>query len=336
MRYRRFKGYDYSRGGAMFATAALRDRRHAFFGHVDHDKVVWSREGEIAVADLSEACEKFKGKIRVHRWTLMPEHFHVRLSWPTGLDDPVKTIGAFMGRFKQMTQWHLAGRGAPIWEEGYHDLLCLSEKMNRKVDAYVDNNPLKWWLMKCDRSLMRVREPFPMPEFGDDEIWRAVGNGELVESERIVALRISRSVPDRALPEVVAICLRGAKERGYVYASTFYSPGERAVFGALAQEAGAAMIRLMPTFMELAYRPHGDEPQLFAAKRLLVMSRMNDPEEPPRRGELLELNDLCGKLAKASKEGRVVYVKMVDGKLVYETPAPVPAREELGVKWPGC
>ena len=172
-----------------------------------------------------------------------------------------------------------------------------------------------------------------MPEFGDDEIWRAVGNGELVESERIVALRISRQVPETLLPGVVAMCLRGAREKGYVYASTFYSPGERAVFGALAQETGAAMIRLMPTFMELAYRPHGDEPRLFAAKRLLVMSRMNDPEEPPRRGELLELNDLCGKLAKASKEGRVVYVKMVDGMLVYEMPAPVPARKGLGVKW---
>ena len=302
----------------MFATTALADRRRPLFGHVDHDKMILSREGEIAVRDFGEACEKFKGKIRVHRWSLMPEHFHVRFSWAAGLEEPVKTIGAFMGRFKQLSHWHIAGRSPTIWEPGYHDLICLSERMNRTVDAYIDNNPLKWWLMKCDPSLMRVHEPFPMPEFGEDEIWRAVGNPELVESPKIAALRISRQVPASRLPDVVEVCLRGAQTKGYVYASTFYSAGERAVFSALAQAKSAQMIRLIPTFMQLAYRPQGDETRLFAAKRLLVLSRMQDPQEPPRRGELLGLNALCAKLAHGSAGGKAVYVKYEEGGLKYD------------------
>lgn len=330
MRYRRFQGYDYAKGGAMFVTTALADRRSRLFGRVEREKVVLSREGEIAVRDFGEACEKFGGRIRVHRWTLMPDHFHVRFSWPAGLDEPVKTIGAFMGRFKQMSQWHLAGRGAPVWEPGYHDLVCLSARMNRAVDAYVENNALKWWLMHCDKSLMRVREPFPVPEFGDDEIWRAVGNEWLLDSPKIVALRISRQIPAARLAGVVETCRRGAVEKGYVYASTFYSPGERAVFESLTRTEGAKMIRLIPTFMELAYRPHGGETRLFAAKRLLILSRMRDPEEPPRRGELLGLNALCGRLALASDGGKAVYVKMIGGEVRYITPSPQWAGDQVG------
>ena len=329
MRYRRFQGYDYAKGGAMFVTTALADRRTRLFGRVEREKVVLSREGEVAVRDFREACEKFRGRIRIHRWTLMPDHFHARLSWPAGLDEPVKTIGAFMGRFKQMSQWHLAGRGTPIWEPGYHDLICLSARMNRAVDAYVENNALKWWLMHCDKSLLRVCEPFPMPEFGDDEVWRAVGNEGLLASSKIVALRISRQVPAAHIADVVETCRRGAVEKGYVYASTFYSPGERAVFEALALTARAKMIRLIPTFMELAYRPHGEETRLFAAKRLLVLSRMHDPEEPPRRGELLDLNARCVRLAQASAGGKAVYVKMVGGEVRYITPSPQGAGDQV-------
>lgn len=318
-KYRRFADYDYERGGAMFVTTALADRRVRLFGQVDHEKMVCSRAGEIAVADFREACAKFAGKIRVHRWVLMPEHFHVRFSWPAGLEDPVKTIGAFIGRFKQMSQWHIAGREPIIWERNYHDFICMSERMNRTIDAYIDNNALKWWLMKCDSSLMHVQEPFPMPEFSGDEIWRAVGAADLLDAPKIVALRISRSVPAAGIPQIVDACVKAAERKGYVYASTFYSPGEHAVFHALAARPEARMIRLIPTFMDLAYRPHGDEPRLFAAKRLLVLSRMRDPEEPPRRGELLELNDLCGRLARASEGGKTVYAKSVGGKVAYLT-----------------
>ena len=73
------------------------------------------------------------------------------------------------------------------------------------------------------------------------------------------------------------------------------------------------MIRLVPTFMDLAYRPHGLEPQLFAQKRLLVLSRMADPDEPPRRGELVGLNFIAAAIARASEGGRAVYVAPPQG-----------------------
>ena len=325
---RRFRGYDYARGGAMFVTTCLEPRR-PLFGRVDHERVALSEAGEIAKRALMEAVGHFSGFITLRAWTIMPDHVHLRFTWPAGHADAVKKIGAFVGRFKQFSQYHVAGRGPSIWEEGYHDLICTSERMNRTVDAYIGNNPLKWWLMHGDKSLMHVVEPFPLPEAGDDELWRAVGNFDLLEKSRIVSLRISQKVPESELPGVVAACRRGALEKGYVYASTFFSPGERMVFKALAAEEGVPMIRLVPTFMELAYRPHGVEPLLFAKKRLLVLSRMADPAEPPRRGELVGLNYIAAAIARASEGGRALYVTAPQGggnQVVYGEHPAAPSR----------
>ena len=310
--HRRFQSYDYSRGGSMFVTICLEPRR-PLFGRVDHERVVLSEAGETAKRNLLEAAGRFAGFITVRSWMIMPDHAHIRFTWPDGRADAVKRIGAFVGRFKQFAQYHIAGRGPTIWEEGYHDLICVSERMNRAVDAYIANNPLKWWLMHGDKSLMHVVEPFLLPAAGGDDFWRAVGNFGLLERPRIVSLRISRKVPESALPQIVAACRRGAVEKGYIYISTFFSPGERAVFKTLAEETATSLIRLAPTFMELAYRPHGLEPLLFAKKRLLVLSRMADPAEPPRRNELLGLNYIAADIARASEGGRAVYVTTPQG-----------------------
>ena len=275
---RRFRGYDYARGGAMFVTTCLEHRR-PLFGRVDHGRVVLSEAGEIAKSALMKAVAHFVGFITLCSWTIMPDHVHLRFTWPAGHADAVKKIGAFVGRFKQFSHYRIAGRGPSVWEEGYHDLICTSERMNRTVD----------------------------------DLWRAVGNYGLLDKAHLVSLRISQKVPQSELPVVVAACRRGAMEKGYVYASTFFSPGERMVFKVLAEEDGVPMIRLVPTFMELAYRPHGVEPLLFAKKRLLVLSRMADPEEPPRRGELMGLNYIAAALARASEGGRALYVTAPQG-----------------------
>jgi len=313
---RRFHGYDYAHGGSMFVTTGLTDRR-PLFGHVDHDKVVLSEAGGIARNDLLEAANHFHGFITLRSFEIMPDHAHVRFTWPAGHADALQLISKFVGRFKQLSQYHVNGHGPSIWESGFHDILCVSERCNRTVDAYIRNNALKWWLMHCDRSLMHVIEPFFLPEgVGGNDLWRAVGNFDLLGLTRLVSLRISQKVPESALGEVVRVCLRGAVEKGYVYVSTFFSPGERRVFKALAEQTDMPMVRLISTYMDWAYRPHGDEPLLFAKKRLLVLSRMPDPEAEPSRNELVGLNFTAAELARAVG-GKAVYVKGLGGRVEY-------------------
>jgi len=313
---RRFHGYDYARGGSMFITGTLAARR-PLFGRVEQGKMMLSQAGEAARRDLLGAAAHFVNFITIRSFEIMPDHVHVRFTWPAGFDDAVARIGHFVGRFKQLSTWHIAGRGPSIWSKLYHDLLCTSERMNRTVDAYIGNNALKWWLMHGDRSLMHVVEPLQLGAVEGDELWRGVGEVSLLDRARLVSIRISQRVPSAELPRVVEDCLRTARMRGYVYVSTFYSPGEKALFRKLAAESDLPTIRLIPTFMELAYRPHGDEPCLFARKRLLVLSRMRDPLAAPRRGELLELNAIAATLARLSEGGKAVYVQWQNGRVIY-------------------
>ncbi len=318
---RRFAGYDYSRGGSMFITTTLKPRR-PLFGKVDHDHVIRSPAGETAIAAIDEAQKHFGGFIKVRSFEVMPDHLHMRITWPSGRDDALAQIGRFVGRIKQRTHWLVAGHAPSIWHERYHDIICPSERTNRTIDAYIHNNALKSWLMHVDRSLMHVIEPFLLPEASGDDFWRAVGDTAILDAPRLVSLRISQRVPASELPRIVDICVRGAVEKGYVYISTFFSPGERAVMQALSAIEGVCFIRLVSTFMELAYRPHGDEPILFAKSRLLVLSRMPDPEAKPSRGELVGLNFIAAALARASGSGKAVYVQWLGGKVAYtEHPA---------------
>ena len=315
---RRFHGYDYARGGSMFVTIAVNREVDHRFGKVDHDRINLNESGEIVSRDLSEAANRFSGFITLRTKMIMPNHVHARFTWPAGNADALKEIGRFIGRFKQFAQYHVAGHGPHLWQDGYHDILCVSERCNRTVDAYIANNPLKWWLMYCDKSLMHVEEPFYLPDgVGGNDLWRAVGNFDLLESPRLVSLRISQKVPESRLREVVDICVRGAVEKGYIYLSTFFSPGERAVFKALSALEKPAMIRFISTYLDLAYRPHGSEPLLFNRKRLLILSRMPDPDAEPRRGELVGLNFTAADLARASKAGKAVYIQYQDGRIIY-------------------
>ena len=73
---RRFHGYDYARGGAMFVTTCLEPRR-PLFGRVDHERVALSEAGEIAKRALMEAVGHFSGLITLRSWTIMPDHVHL-------------------------------------------------------------------------------------------------------------------------------------------------------------------------------------------------------------------------------------------------------------------
>ena len=52
--HRRFRGYDYARGGSMFVTTCFEHRR-PLFGRVDRERVALSDVGEIVKRELLAA-----------------------------------------------------------------------------------------------------------------------------------------------------------------------------------------------------------------------------------------------------------------------------------------
>ena len=183
------------------------------------------------------------------------------------------------------------------------------------VDRYIANNPLKWWLMHGDRSLLHVREPLSEPWLPPDAFWRGVGRFEMQPGRKLVALRISRRIPDRELPAVVENCVKGGR-RGYCYVSTFFSPGEHAVYRAVAERTEAPMIHLRADAIAWAYRPTGLEPELFAAGRLLSLARMEATDAPADRATLLWLNAKAREIALGAG-GSAAYARLEGGRVVY-------------------
>ena len=110
--------------------------------------------------------------------------------------------------------------------------------------------------------------------------WKGAGRLEfLAPPSRLAAVRLSRKIPPELCGQVVARCM-GAYEKGFVLSGTFVSPCERALWREIVAR-GVPVVRMSPDPLPSVYAPRAEEGRLFAAGRLLVLSR--DIGVPPDR-----------------------------------------------------
>ena len=315
-RFRRFKGYDYSRGAAVFITFHLEPRK-PLFGRISGGKVQYSPAGEIARRVIMK--ERIRTPlVQLKRHVIMPDHIHLRVYLPPGQNEPLKMLGRFVYNVKAWIR-NLAKRELGIllsWNKNYHDWICLSREVINAVDKYIENNPLKWSLMHGRPPPLKVIEPLESPLLNQAEWWTAAGNIALL-GKKIASIRLSRKIPAALFPEV-ATRLAGACEKGYALAGTWISPCERYVFDSLRAKGGEAalFIRASQDPLEMVYRPKHDEPALFAEGRFLVISRV--AASGTGRGVAWHgINDALGEIAHASG-GVSLYVKYECGRMVWD------------------
>ena len=310
IRHRRFQGYDYSRGAVLFITFGL-ERRRPVFGHVHDSRMIHSAAGLAALEVLQREMLR-NPDLAVRSFVIMPDHVHLRIHVRPGAARPLKAVGQFVNNFKRWSKWNVAKLGIALdWQANYHDRLCLSAEVIDLVDKYIDNNPLKWWLMHAPNPALKVHEPISGSRLPDGEWWTGVGNLELIsDAARLAAFQLSRTIPRAMFPAVIDRCL-SAVDKGYVPASTFISPCERALLDALVA-AGAPMVRVVPDPLATVYRPKEDEPPLFAAGKLLLLSRV--AAIGLSRSEAWHgINDALADIACAN--GTAVYVRQDGGRL---------------------
>ena len=304
-RFRRYHGYDYSRGAVLFITFGLL-RRQPVFGHVVDDKVIYSPAGLAALETLQREMLR-NPDLTVYSFVIMPDHVHLRIHIRPGAREPLVAIGRFVNNFKRWTRWKASKLGISIdWQPNYHDRLCLNAEVIDLVDKYIANNPLKWRLMHGFNPPLKVHEPLDSALLPDGEWWTGVGNVELLGPHvKLVAFRLSRSIPRDDFAAVIDRCL-AAVGKGYVPASTFISPCERALKDALVA-AGSPMVRVVPDPLAMVYRPKEDEPGLFAAGKLLLLSRVA-AAGMSRSVAWHEINDVLADIA-CQGGGTAVYVR---------------------------
>ena len=274
--YRRYHGYDYSRGAALFITMATEPRR-ALFGRVENAVVVLSDFGR-QVLECIEAIPSLNPGISLFEHVLMPDHLHMNLRIAPGLAEPLQVLGAAMRRFKSYTTT-LARRQlglSTIWQQGYHDRICVSRRFIEAVTRYIRYNPLKYELMYNQPKYMRIREPLDSPRLDIEDFWKGVGNVALLdEANKLLALRVSRKVQTRDISQVVAR-MEDAVNAGYTLISGFISPGEVAVRDMLLENREARFIHILPSCMKNGHRPDSRYLPTLSEGRFLEIAKGND------------------------------------------------------------
>ena len=306
-RYRRFHGYDYSRGASIFVTFAVKGRL-PLFGRVEGDKVALSPAGLAARESILFENKRPGRHVWAASFVVMPDHIHMRLVLAPGVgEEPLRHVGQFVNNVKRWSRKHAADVGVEVeWEENYHDRICMSRFINEKVDAYIGYNPLKWSLMHGTDAPLKVVEPLLSTRFPEDEWWSAAGNVELLAPDcKIAAVSVSRTTRASDHPAIVERLLKAAKS-GWVVASTFISPGEMAIYKALNAE-GLPCIKASPDPLSMVYRPHVEDTLAFAEGRLAIVSRECGPEIS-RYDAWHGMNDALARMAAASGDGRGVYI----------------------------
>ena len=96
--YRRYKGYDYSRGASFLITVSTEPRREVF-GHVQDGAMHLSPLGKVALESIRLIPELNEG-ITLYGHVVMPDHVHFRLYLAPGLADPLKALGYAVRGFK--------------------------------------------------------------------------------------------------------------------------------------------------------------------------------------------------------------------------------------------
>ena len=229
-RYRRFPGWDYSRGASLFITISTLPRR-PLFGRIMAGKVELSPLGLI-VRESLEQMPRLNPGILLFGYVVMPDHVHFNVHVDAGLQEPLKVLGKAVSRSKVYTtkQAKLMGLVGPglLWQQGYHDRLCLTREFIDSTERYIAYNPLKWELMHGAVGGLRIQEPLNAPCLDLGDYWKGVGNTELLNG-RIVSLRVSREVRTSDQIGAVVARMKNAVERGYVILSGYVSSGEKAV-----------------------------------------------------------------------------------------------------------
>ena len=196
--YHRFPFYDYSRGASLFVTVTTSPRQ-ALFGRVVDAKMELSPFGAEVLAAIVFTFGKAAGFTLFGR-AVLPDHVHFRFYLDPGLDNAkaIKLMNHVVGRFKSYTthlyQTKYGGHGA-LWQEGFHDWLCLSREMIDSVERYIAYNALKWWLRNGGgRALMALHEPLRSSRLAG-EFWRGVGAVGLLESPGAEAGLLKTTTP---------------------------------------------------------------------------------------------------------------------------------------------
>ena len=294
-RYRRFRGYDYSRGASLFITIVTNPRRR-LFGEIVEAKLRKTQLG-LAVERRIVEMAQMPG-IKLFNYVVMPDHVHLQVHLRAGLAAPLVVLGRAIGAFKSLCakDFHeLLGESGSLWQQGYHDWICQSAEMIDAVNRYIDYNPLKFELRHNKPEFLSIREPLVARRLSPDEFWRGIGAVELLDGDSpFIALRMSRKLASLQIDEAVGRIRR--QVGNYVFVGGWISPGEKAVRDMLLAESAGRIVQILPSAMPHEYNVGSMWLDAIRDCRAAIVARGNSEVEFSRAA-CLEVNETAKMMA---------------------------------------
>jgi REP element-mobilizing transposase RayT len=161
----RLPGFDYTTDGLYFVTSCCKNRTH-HFGEISDGNMYLNACGNIAEKQIEWLSEQYPYLI-IHNYVVMPNHVHILMEINRSCSDnphsvgairesplrngeiqKIKTISSLMGAYKTTTskQIHLIGNADFEWQRSFHDHIVRNQHAFHRIDAYISNNPLKWYV----------------------------------------------------------------------------------------------------------------------------------------------------------------------------------------------
>ena len=276
----------------FFATMVAQER-FPLFGALGETGVALAPAGERVAAAWAGLRANFPG-ITASTFCVMPDHFHGLLI--LDLDQCGDTRASEVLRhFREETG------GDEVWSDERPYVITPFESVAlANVRRYIKNNPKRalWKRMHSDRFVRFVgikRANLPA-----EATWTAFGNVLLLASPFLKFMKISGMIPRDEQNRLVDSFIEAAHD-GWVLASGFISPGERAVLEAVRARRLGPHVRLLPYGIPAKFDPSVELSREIGEEDSVLLSPC--PETVPwgktTRPNCVEMNRLGARIGPA-------------------------------------
>lgn len=153
----RLAGYDYSSVGSYHVTICTKDKKRLFWNNVGatfsrpKPEYVLSAYGRIVDEEIRKISTIYKS-VEIDKYVVMPNHVHMIISIISdelGRPQVAPTVSRIVQQFKGSVSKQI---GFSVWQKGYIDHIIRCQADYDETWQYIDENPLKWFLNKDERT----------------------------------------------------------------------------------------------------------------------------------------------------------------------------------------
>ena len=153
----RLNGYDYSSCGAYFITVCTKNKEKLFWHNVGatcgrpDNQYELSEYGLIVQGEFESLFCAYES-VRLDKYVIMPDHIHMIICIVPdefGRPQVAPTVSRVIQQFKGAVTKKI---GFPLWQKGYYDHIIRGQQDYDEIWQNIDENPLKWFLKKDERT----------------------------------------------------------------------------------------------------------------------------------------------------------------------------------------